>query len=160
MWILWNITRDSMVTPGVPPASARSFASSAPDVWHSTHICTLRRLVLLPERREFVSQSIVYSTSSAWRRASSVAWARVVAARVRRNPLLRLELHPRDADHAAVLRSWQRILGAALQEREAVTVAQACMRLGEAASEGRSPAALAGAPSAPRSPDRRDARAG
>ncbi|MDQ6681280.1 MAG: hypothetical protein M3Y67_10020, partial [Pseudomonadota bacterium] len=66
----------------------------------------------------------VYSTSSAWRRQSSVAWARVVAASLRANPVLRIELHPRDADHADVRRSWQRLLERQLRDREAMTVAQ------------------------------------
>jgi len=93
------------------------------------YTATLRHLHLLPEGRRLTSQSIVYSTSSTWRRASSVGWARIVAVQVRSNPLLRLELHPRDADHAGVRRSWQRILAATLREREAVTVADACVRL-------------------------------
>ena len=41
----------------------------------------------------------------------------------RRNPLLRIELHPRDADFAPVRRSWQRALARALRDRRAVTVA-------------------------------------
>jgi predicted deacetylase len=101
------------------------------------YTATLRHLHLLPDAGRLTSQSVVYSTSSAWRRASSVAWARVVAVRVRRNPLLRLELHPRDADHPGVRRSWQRILAAALREREAVTVADACDRLRTAAPADR-----------------------
>jgi predicted deacetylase len=112
------------------------------------YTATLRHLHLLPEGRRLTSQSIVYSTSSAGRRASSVVWARVVEARVRRNSLLRLELHPRDADHAGVRRSWQRILATALREREALTVAQACAGLrarGEfRKDDARSPDASAG----------------
>ena len=41
----------------------------------------------------------------------------------RRNPLLRIELHPRDADFAAVKRSWQEILEKALRHRKPATVA-------------------------------------
>ena len=44
----------------------------------------------------------------------------------RGNALLRLELHPRDADFPRVRRSWQRLLAAALADgRRAVTVAGA-----------------------------------
>jgi len=106
-----------------------------PGAWRAVRLqplqytATLRHLHLLPGLERITSQSVVYSTSSAWRRASSVAWARVVAAQARRNSLLRLELHPRDADHAGVRRSWQRLLERALHEREAVTVAHACARL-------------------------------
>jgi hypothetical protein len=38
--------------------------------------------------------------------------------------VLRLELHPRDADFAPVRRSWQRILARALHKRRPTTVAE------------------------------------
>lgn len=90
---------------------------------------TLRHLFALPSGREWTSQSIVYSTSKAWRRQSSVLWAAVVSGIERRNPVLRLELHPSDADHAAVRRSWQRILAKHIATHQAVTVAQAVATL-------------------------------
>ena len=85
---------------------------------------TLRHIHPLPNAGRITSQSIVYSTSSAWRRQSSALWARLVARALRANPVLRLELHPRDADHPIVRRSWQRLLERQLREREALTVAQ------------------------------------
>lgn len=87
-----------------------------------SYTCTLRRLVLLPERRHLSSQSIVYSTSSAWRRQASLGWNAAVAAMLRRNPLLRLELHPRDGEHASIRRSWQGLLEKHLRDREACTL--------------------------------------
>ncbi len=84
---------------------------------------TLRHLVHLPGRQGVVSQSIVYSTSSGWRRRGSLAWNAVVARLERSNPVLRIELHPRDADFAAISRSWQTILERALRDRRAITVA-------------------------------------
>jgi hypothetical protein len=69
------------------------------------------------------SQSVVYSTSNAWRRRTSLLWNAAVARLERGNPLLRIELHPRDADYADVRRSWQRVLERALRDRRAVTVA-------------------------------------
>ncbi|MEO7339112.1 MAG: polysaccharide deacetylase family protein, partial [Caldimonas sp.] len=89
---------------------------------------TLREIRLLGNGRCITSQSIVYSTGSAWRRASSVTWAAAVAAAQSRNPVLRIELHPRDADHAGVRRSWQRLLEREMRRREALTVAQLCDR--------------------------------
>ena len=98
--------------------------------WADLHYtCTLRRLVLLPERRDFVSQSIVYSTSTAWRRRASLVWNAAVAAALRRNPLLRLELHPCDADHAAIRRSWQALLERHLAERTPRTLAGVAAKL-------------------------------
>jgi uncharacterized protein len=100
---------------------------------------TLRQLVHLPEGPSITSQSIVYSTSSAWRRAASLAWNGLVARGVRTNLLLRLELHPRDADFAPVRRSWQSILERALADRRPATVAdfmrrQRAAELGESAA--------------------------
>jgi predicted deacetylase len=88
------------------------------------YTCTLRRLVLLPDRRRITSQSLVYSSSSAWRRQASLAWNATVAAMQRRNPLLRLELHPRDVEYAGIRRSWQRLLEAHLSDRRPRTLWQ------------------------------------
>lgn len=76
-----------------------------------------------------VSQSVVYSTSAAWRRQLSLAWNAGVALAERRNRVLRIELHPRDADFPAIRRSWQKILERALADREAVTVVDLMRRL-------------------------------
>jgi predicted deacetylase len=88
------------------------------------YTATLRRLVHLPSRRSVASQSVVYSTSSAWRRQGSLLWNPLVALLERRNPVLRIELHPRDADFSAVRSSWQAILERALRDRHATTVAE------------------------------------
>jgi len=92
------------------------------------YTATLRQLVHLPTQVAETSQSVVYSTSSAWRRQSSLAWNALVDLAERGNPVLRLELHPHDADHAGVRRSWQRLLERALRERDALTVEQLCER--------------------------------
>ena len=86
------------------------------------YTCTLSRVVLLPDRRELVSQSVVYSTRSGWRRTASLAWNTTVAATLRTNPLLRLELHPHDADHPSIRRSWQRLLERGLARRRPGTL--------------------------------------
>ena len=93
------------------------------------YACTLSRLVALPSRRSLRAQSLVYSTRAAWRRALSLGWNEAVARVERSRPLLRFELHPADAEHASVRRSWMRLLDAALREREAVTLSQAVQRL-------------------------------
>jgi predicted deacetylase len=88
------------------------------------YTATLRQLIHLPGRDAVASQSVVYSTSRGWRRSLSVAWNAAVAVGERNNPLLRLELHPRDADFTAVRRSWQLILERALRNRKPATVAE------------------------------------
>jgi len=87
------------------------------------YTATLRELVHLPGRSSVRSQSVVYSTSRAWRRQGSLLWNAVVARLERGNRVLRLELHPRDADFVDVRRSWQKVLARALHDRRAVTVA-------------------------------------
>jgi predicted deacetylase len=86
------------------------------------YTCTLRRIVLLPDGRHFTSRGLVYRPASAWGRQVSIAWNSALAAMQRRNPLLRLELHPGDADHSAVRLSWQRLLHEHLAKRRATTL--------------------------------------
>lgn len=107
-WLMSEPTRQAL--------SDRGFAYSA----------TLSRLIKLPAQ-EMRSQALVYSTRSAWRRQASLLWNRGVAFAERRQPLLRLELHPGDADHARIRVSWLRLLEAALRERQALTVANAVL---------------------------------
>lgn len=97
------------------------------------YTCTLSRVVSLPQRADLHSRSIVYSTRSGWRRALSLPWNAAVARSQRRRPLLRFELHPHDADHAAVRRGWMHLLESALAEREPVTLREAARRIGATA---------------------------
>ncbi|HEX5686236.1 MAG TPA: polysaccharide deacetylase family protein [Ideonella sp.] len=80
------------------------------------YTCTLNEVVALPGRQGLHARSVVFSTRSAWRRLASVVWNTLLAGWQQRAPLLRLELHPHDADHAAVLRCWSRILARALRD--------------------------------------------
>lgn len=80
------------------------------------YTCTLNEVVALPGRTSLHARSLVFSTRSPWRRVASAAWNTLLAGWVRRAPLLRLELHPQDADHPAVRRCWSRILARALRD--------------------------------------------
>ena len=95
------------------------------------YTCSLTHLIAFTGRSQNVvsqgaiglrSQSVVYSTRSAWRRWVSRAWNRGVAWHEQDRPLLRIELHPGDADHRAVRRSWTRCLEQALMRRQALTL--------------------------------------
>ena len=77
------------------------------------YTATLRQLVHLPAQvrgdepeRRLQHLERLASPDARWR------WNAVVGAHRARNPLLRIELHPRDADFAGVQRSWQTILRA------------------------------------------------
>ena len=71
-----------------------------------SYTTTLRTVHDFASDRIFSSQSLVYSVRSAWRRATSLAWNRLLFRRQTNNPLLRLGIHPPDIDHPAM---WQQI---------------------------------------------------
>jgi predicted deacetylase len=100
------------------------------------YTATLRQLIQLPNEAVTTSQSVVYSTSSGWRRRVSLAWNTCVDFAERNNAVLRIELHPRDADFPAVRRSWQRILARALHRRQPATVAEFMRRTRRRTSAG------------------------
>lgn len=116
----WAAARGLAMPGFVPPAwlagaESRRAIAAAGFEW----TCTLTTLQRLPAGLPRRAPALVYSTRSAWRRQASLAWNRALALAARRAPLLRLELHPDDADHAAVRRSWQHLLAEALADGRA-----------------------------------------
>jgi uncharacterized protein len=93
------------------------------------HTATLTHVVRLPDGTRRRAPSLMFSSRSAWRRAASTLWQRVMAARHRAAPLLRLDLHPDDADHPRVLRVWTRWLRSVLPLRRAVLLRDAARLL-------------------------------
>jgi len=89
------------------------------------YTCTLNKIIALPGGQSLHAPSLVFSTRSGWRRGLSLLWNRSLAWRQRQAPLLRLELHPQDADHPAVLRCWSRVLANALRTRQPLLLQQA-----------------------------------
>lgn len=89
------------------------------------YTCTLREVYDLRNQQTVHSHSLVYSARSAWRRAVSRPVNRVVARSIAANPLVRLELHPWDADFKAMRESWQDLLGRFLEQRTATTMVEA-----------------------------------
>lgn len=70
------------------------------------YTCTLTELIALPARagtlRALRGWSIVFSTRTPWRRATSLAWNRALARTQCAACWMRFELHPADVEHAAV----------------------------------------------------------
>lgn len=93
-----------------------------------TYTCSLGNVYLLPQRQPLRSQAQVFSTQTAWRRAASVRWNRGLAIWQRDAPLVRLELHPPDADHPAILRTWQDLLRRHLRTRAPMTLSELASR--------------------------------
>jgi len=92
---------------------------------HFHYTCTLASVVDLTAGVRLHSQSLVWSTRSAWRRGMSRPWNAAVEMLERRRPLLRFELHPGDVEHGAIRASWMRMLERALEDHEPLTMAQA-----------------------------------
>jgi predicted deacetylase len=74
---------------------------------------------------------LTFSTRAPWRRTLSRAWATVGWVEA---PLARLALHPQDAAYPELRHAWQRKLDALLQDRTALTKAEAVRRLATSTS--------------------------
>jgi len=85
---------------------------------------TLTQLIVLPEAHPIPAPCLTYSVRQAWRRPTSIAWNSLLSRVVQSAPVLRLGLHPYDAEFKSVRLSWQRLLARALADRRALTKAQ------------------------------------
>lgn len=85
---------------------------------------TLTKLIALPEAHAIPAPCLTYSVRSAWRRPTSIVWNTVLSRVTHHSPVLRLGLHPNDAESSSIRRSWQRLLERALTDRKAVTKAE------------------------------------
>ena len=86
-----------------------------------TYTTTLRAVRDFVTRREFASQSLVYSVRNGWRRAASLVWNRWLFARLTTNELLRLSVHPPDITHPAIWRQILKVVDKAARSRKPVT---------------------------------------
>lgn len=130
-----GLRMDGFVAPAwlMSPASLSAVAAAG-----FGHTCTLTKVIALPQGQVLRAPGLVFSTRAGCRRLASRLWNNLLTRRARSARLLRLELHPADADHPDVLQCWRRLLLQALQQRVPV-------RLGEAAMLARRLAAVAGA---------------
>jgi hypothetical protein len=85
------------------------------------YAATRGELLLLAAGTTVRAPSLCWSTRSGLRRSLSPPWNALLGLINSTRPLLRIALHPQDADHDAVRESWQRALFAALQTRVART---------------------------------------
>ncbi len=70
------------------------------------------------------SQSMVYSSRSAWRRVVSLAWNAWLFRRLHSNPLLRIGIHPPDFHHKRIWRQICHCIRRALEDRVPMTYGQ------------------------------------
>lgn len=93
-------------------------AAIAAGMSYTTTLRTVRDFVA---GQTFISQSLVYSVRSAWRRTMSLAWNRTLFRRLASNPLLRLGIHPPDIAHRAIWRQIGKIIDVTLRDRQSLT---------------------------------------
>lgn len=91
------------------------------------HTATLTEVMALPQRQALKAPSLVFSTRAGWRRQLSQVWNTHLARQSRDARLLRLELHPGDADHPDILRCWTDLLAQALCSRVPLRLGEAAM---------------------------------
>ncbi|HEY3662702.1 MAG TPA: polysaccharide deacetylase family protein [Chthoniobacterales bacterium] len=87
---------------------------------YTTTLRTVRDFAL---KRTVLSQSLVYSVRSGWRRTMSLAWNRSLSRRLASNPLLRLGIHPPDLDHPAIWGQITALIDEVLRDRQPMTYA-------------------------------------
>ncbi|HJV24655.1 MAG TPA: polysaccharide deacetylase family protein [Aromatoleum sp.] len=92
-----------------------------------TYTTTVDAIHLLHPRRELATQSIVYSTRSALRRALSLAWNGRRQAAAAGIPV-RVALHPNDSRYPEVIAQMQGLLERLLRERTPMTKAELVVR--------------------------------
>ncbi len=96
------------------------------------YTCTLRQVFRLAnlseDAAELRCQAQVYSSSTAWRRHTSVVWNRTLARLQREHAVVRLELHPVDVQRP-VFGAWEKLARTQAASREVMTLAALARRL-------------------------------
>ncbi len=120
-WLMSDGTREALGETALAYASTRT------------------ELLLLPGGQRIAAPSLVYSTRRPWRRAASLRFNPALAWLCRSSAVLRLALHPADAQYGDVRASWQDLLQVALATRRARTegalVSKWCVAGGGSAPE-------------------------
>jgi uncharacterized protein len=107
-----------------------------------TYTTTLGGIHLLRNGQSVASQSLVFSSRSAWRRKASHVFADVLKHRLTDAPVVRLGLHPADAAYPEIVAHWQSLFAHFREARESMTKARFVQQFSShakvAAPEGRS----------------------
>jgi predicted deacetylase len=90
--------------------------------WTSTHTALISLKGDGPHR--ITAPCLTASPRSAWRRAASRAFLRGGLRYTANSPVVRVGLHPADAEHAGLLACWREVLGELLRRRTALTKSQ------------------------------------
>lgn len=93
-------------------AAAWQALATLPFAWTST----IRGLWRLPQRELIPAMTLMQSWGSHWRRQAFCRLNELLAAHYQEAPLLRMALHPPEAEHPELLRHWQHLIEQALQQ--------------------------------------------
>lgn len=124
----WNVT--GFIPPawlageGTRDALRRSSLS-----YTSSHFALQR----LADGARINAPCITASARTAWRRLGSRAWFTAMTMATSKTPLLRVALHPADAQYPTLVNQWQRLIEHLLADRTALTKRQALERFGHTA---------------------------
>jgi hypothetical protein len=118
-------------------AGAWAALRANPDLVYTS---SLTRLHLLHAVQSLRAPCLTYSTRAAWRRIASLAWNAGLLRATTGSPLVRLGLHPDDAEDRSVRHSWQRALERLLRDRRAVTKADFARMWAESLQHAPAPA--------------------
>jgi predicted deacetylase len=94
----------------------------------------LGSVIDLQTGRTFLSQSLVWSVRSSWRRWMSLRWNSFLYRRLAANPLLRIAIHPVDRQHPGIWQQIGELVSRALADREPLTYHAWLLRQRAAAS--------------------------
>lgn len=106
------------IAPAWLLSAAGERAAAAAGMEYTTRLGSIRDFI---SGETFRSQSMVYSTRSAWRRVSSLIWNSALLRRLEAQPLMRLGIHPPDRTRPALWRQILRHVSEVTQRRTAVT---------------------------------------
>ena len=116
----WNVA--GFVAPAwLLGAGARAALARTRLFYTSTHT----HLEIISDGRRIAAPVISASARSRWRRWTSRHWLHAARAMTRDTPLLRVALHPADADDADLLAAWRDLLSRLLADRIALTKSDA-----------------------------------
>jgi hypothetical protein len=97
------------------------------------YTATLNAVYSLPNAARTPSACLAFSTRSWWRRALSIPRNSAVSSYWHRHRLVRLELHPHDADYALIRQYWTGALRQLVAQRQAVTLSEGVRRVHDTA---------------------------